>query len=221
MDAGTAARPCRLRRSFISAPPSSRLRPHGRAAPSCRFGAPQRHGQHHEHRVPGHAPALAPESQVTATSLPLAPDAWPGPLHHPGAQRRDPLLAPVARAVHPPPATPTVSADQLGLREHVARHSLCEGGAAGSISPWHRDRPAHLARKCPQWHSRRSPCARAGAPCSRSISESGDARGSAPASCLVDPGPVFARLGRRSPRRSFPPGPPNLGTPLPLATLAK
>ena len=61
------------------------------------------------------------------------------------AQGRNILLVPVARAVHPPPATPTVIAGQLGLREHVARHSLAESGATGS-APRRRGGARHLIK---------------------------------------------------------------------------
>jgi hypothetical protein len=123
------------------------------------------------------------------------------PLRPRGARR-----APSARGFdgeHRPSRAPGARRTPLSLRKR--RRRIHQG--------WHRDRTAHLARKCPQWRSRRSLCARAGAPCSRSISESGDARNLAPTSAHCRPR-AFARLGRRSPRRSFPPGPPNLGTPI-------
>ena len=234
---GPAARPCRLRRCFTPAPSSSRLRPHGRAAPSRWCGAPQRHGQAHGHRVPGHAPALARASRVTAAHLQLAPDAWPGPLHHPGAQRRSSprprgaRRAPSARSLgseRRPTRAPGARRTSLHLRKR--RRWLC-------ASPRSRDwaAPASLACTrcgCDGAHLVLALAARP----SRSISESGDAnpRKTARRSCRTrvarDSGPASAlgrcrarraRIGRRSPRRSFPPGPPNLGTPFPLASLAE
>ena len=231
-----AARPCRLRRCFTPAPSSSRLRPHGRAAPSRWCGAPQRHGQAHGHRVPGHAPALARASRVTAAHLQLAPDAWPGPLPHPGAQRRDFLLGPVARAVHPPPAASAKSTDQLGLWEHVARHSLCESGATGSsrsLAPRPHGAPGSQAPAVAQ--SAFTLCSRRCAvqslhlgkrrhqltEASATILRKAAARSLKPPSRLSHAGPVEHALAAVPPAAPSPLDPPNLGTPFPLASLAE
>jgi hypothetical protein len=183
--------------------------------------------------------------------------ASPSPLDHLGARRRDLLLAPVARAVHPSPATQTVSTDQLGLREHVARRSLAESGATGSsrlLAPRPHGAPGSqvpavaqstltlCSRRCAVQSLHLGKRRRQLTAASAAILLKAAARSLVAPSHTVDPGPVgptglgpahpattpralsrapFARLGRRSPRRSFPPGPPNLGTPFPLASLAE
>ena len=137
---GTAARPCRLRRRFSPAPNSSRLRPHGRAAPSCKCGAPQHHGQAHSHGVPGLAPALARASCVTAVHLVLAPSALLPP------------TATVPRAVHPPPVAPWWALANLGSGSTA--HGTPSGKTATIGS-----RAAHWPASALRGANGRSPCA--------------------------------------------------------------
>jgi hypothetical protein len=162
----------------------------------------QRDGQCHGHRVPGHAPPLARASRVTvAHSRSLRAH---GPV-------RSIIQAPSAAIFSPPPRRATCTLrPRLGRRAPAnsrfgsTSHAAPPPKAAPPDPPvsWHRDRTAHLARKCPQWRSRRSLCARAGAPCSRSISESGDVRN------LVPPVAHYRPRARLVPRDLGLPTPP-------------
>jgi hypothetical protein len=154
--------------------------------------------------------ALARGVRICAMPEPVLALARPRPLHHQGAQRDDLLVGTVARACPLPGAR---AHDSIGESGHTADAPM----------------PRRLARKRLQGRKRRSPCARIGR--HGMVAASGKAATTAhalsativhKATCarlgagivlLSRPGPS-ARLGRRPPAASFPPGPPILGTPL-------
>ena len=170
----------------------------------------QRGGPCHGHRVLG----LAPRSRVATDMREVLARARlvasPSPLDHLGAQREDPLLGIVARACPLPGARAHDSIGKVDAQEDAPM-------------------PRRLARKCLWPHDRCSPCARIGrhgmvaafgkaatATHGRQRNDRAKrigARLGAGIVLLSRPGPS-ARLGRRPPAASFPPGPPNLGTPL-------
>jgi hypothetical protein len=170
----------------------------------------QRRGPCLGHRVPGPAPALARSSRMSLVRLVLAPAAGPGPLHPLGAQRGDCLPRPVARACPLPRARAGSSIRESGATRSTlpaaAPRSQAPSAATTAVSLCSHRTPrqvaasvkaattAHEPSATTSW---KSPCAHLGASFN----------------LLSTPGPS-ARLGRRPPAASFPPGPPNLGTPL-------
>ena len=132
---GAVARPCRLRSYFNSAPSSSRLRPHGRATPSCRCGA---YSAAVTFEVTA-SRALRLRSRAAAHMSPdclvLAPEASPGPLHHSGAQHRDLHPSPVARL-----------RARLPLEKAAPHRRRSHAAAPRSQVPWGTQRRSTCAR---------------------------------------------------------------------------
>jgi hypothetical protein len=206
---GPRGRPCRLRRCFTSAPGPSRLRPHGRPLHplGARLAAPRS-----VLRSPRPGPCTRSHVGCAYARCPSLCSRWQGP-------GRSTIKAPSATIFssapagggRPRPAPPPH--DSIGESGHTADAPM----------------PRRLARKRLQGRKRRSPCARIGR--HGMVAASGKAATTAhalsativhKATCarlgagivlLSRPGPS-ARLGRRPPAASFPPGPPILGTPL-------
>jgi hypothetical protein len=213
----TVARPCRLRRCFISAPASCRLRPHGRATPSCRCVA-HGSGSTHSHRVSGLAPALARAWCVIVAHLVLA--SGQGPV-------RSIVQAPSAAIISsaPCPAPCTLRQWHWGWRRlsrapGARRVTLHRGSSSRSRwPPGPQGRAAENAsvNLCGRRWPAVAASGKAATATHGSRREHRAERSGARMIAGIEPDRPRARrhaLSAFPPAASFPPGPPNLGTPL-------